>query len=109
VPHWPSDQEPPTTSGSAFGRVPSPWLAAVGGALHRYAAEGRVDGDALVTLCESARQARHEGIKPEALVIALRDVWHQQGGRPADETVLESDLARARLINLVLDAYFLDD
>lgn len=92
-----------------FGRVPSPWLAAVSDALSRYAAEGRVDGDALVTLCESARAARHAGIKPEALVIVLRDVWHRQGGGPVHETAAENELARIRLVNVVLDAYFLDD
>lgn len=107
--HWPSDQDPPTASGSTFGRLPSSWLAAVSDTLRRCAADGRLDADALVTLCESAQQARHDGIKPEVLVIELRDVWHRLAGRPVHETSAESDLARMRLVNIMLDAYFLDD
>jgi hypothetical protein len=53
-----------------------------------------------------AREARHEGIKPEELIVIFKQLWNSLAESLRPQNADQYELVRQRLVTLSIQAYY---
>jgi hypothetical protein len=74
--------------------------------MHRYVGFGDADPDVRRMLERCARGAQRTGLRPEQLLVAMRDIYKARPGRADGAAPVDGDPELFRLIGMALDAYY---